>query len=301
MVTVAVPMPVSPAASTWVASSCLSSFLRHPDRRFRPAGEVGQVWSVRRLQRVADVERGEHREDERLQALNQQLEAGQDDDHRERTRREDDADARAYEIPRGEVEHQQQQVPGEHIREQPDAERERPHDDVGEPDERRQQPYDPPGHAARDHLGEEPDRSLGLDADPHVGEPDQQDQDPDEADMRRYGELRAWDDLHQVHQPDEKEQRHQEGQVPVALLADHLAEDLVPHEQHAQLADVLHASGHQLRLVERRPEESDDYHDHDHHEEIGPGDVPATDLEEGAEVEVVETGSWVPAAVKNVM
>jgi hypothetical protein len=47
------------------------------------------------------------------------------------------------------------------------------------------------------------------------------------------------DDLEQVGEEDEEQQRHQVGQEPEALGADHLQDDLRAHEVDAVLHDVL--------------------------------------------------------------
>jgi hypothetical protein len=66
--------------------------------------------------------------------------------------------------------------------------------------------------------------------------------------------------IDQVHDPDEEEQRHHEGDVLLAvLLADDLVDDAAAHEVVTGLADHLQLAGDQLGLVEGGPEEPDDH------------------------------------------
>ena len=75
----------------------------------------------------------------------------------------------------------------------------------------------------------------------------------------------------------------QERQVAVAALAHHRPQDLVPDERDAQLAEVLRAARHQLRLGERGPEER--HHDHgaDQGQQHRLGEGEAADGEERRE------------------
>src|SRR5260370_13792505 len=92
---------------------------------------------------------------------------------------------------------------------------------------------------------------------------------------------------------------HQKWQEPVTLLADHLTENLVTHEHHTKLAEVLHATRHQFRLGERRPEESDDNEHADQAEQHGLGEAKRADGEDRLEVEIVQGWCWIPASREN--
>ena len=97
-------------------------------------------------QRRTDVRRGEDREDVGLHHLDEGLEERHDDREEERERRQDVEDERVGDgehVLAAEDEHQQQQVAGEHVAEQPQRERDRPQDEVREELDRGQHDPDP--------------------------------------------------------------------------------------------------------------------------------------------------------------
>src|SRR6185437_9153268 len=143
------------AAARWTRSSMMR-FLY--DRASGCAGECGQVacapegadgrpvlrraTSVPRFQRTADVLSGQDREDIGLQRLDQHLERGQHEREDEGSHAEQQADAQAEQVPRGEGKDQQQDTPREHVREQPDGQGEWPDEDVLQDLDRRQDDQD---------------------------------------------------------------------------------------------------------------------------------------------------------------
>src|ERR1035438_3026214 len=165
-----------------------------------------RVMSVTCFQRTADVLRGQDREDESLQPLDEHLEGGEHDDHGERARAEQEPDAEAEHVPAREGEHQDQDVPGEHVAEQPDRQGKRPDQDVLEDLDRGQDEKDRYRRAGRDHVLEVAAQALMLDAHHRVGDVDHKHQRDRIGDPGCHRELCDGDDLHQVHHPDEEEQ-----------------------------------------------------------------------------------------------
>ena len=176
-------------------------------------------------------------------------------------------------------------MPGEHVREEPDGQGERPDQDVGQDLDRRQDDQHRLWDVLGDHVGEVAAQPLVLDAEERVGAVDHQHQRGREGHHRRRRELEDRDDLHQVHEPDEEEQRDQERQEAVAALAHHRPQDLVLDEVDAHLAQVLEDAGHEPGLPERGPEErhGHDHGDQDDQDRLGEGE--AADGEERREDE----------------
>src|SRR3954447_15279388 len=82
------------------------------------------------LQRVRDIRRGQGGEDEGLQEVDKQFQQEDEEHHEERAGRVEQANRQAHHVPGGDHENAQQQVAGEHVREEPDAEGERLDDHV---------------------------------------------------------------------------------------------------------------------------------------------------------------------------
>ena len=115
----------------------------------------------------------------------------------------------------------EQQVAGEHVGEEPDRERERPGDEDRDELDRRHQDVDrPSGTPGGKHdVLEVADEALVLDADEVVDHPDQQRQEHRQRDAGVHRHLDDRDDLPDVADEDEAEQRQQERRVTEAVRA----------------------------------------------------------------------------------
>src|SRR6201996_876915 len=170
------------------------------------SGQSERAALVAAFQGVRDVGRGQGGEDERLQQLNQQLEQEHGQHHDRGGGREQQTDAPAGQVPGGQGEDQQQQVTGEHVGEQPDAEGERLDDEVAEQLDRDQDDEHEDRHVARDHVPDVAPGALALEPHVEVDQVHHQDQGPREAAARHRRELEERDDFHQFAEVDEEEQ-----------------------------------------------------------------------------------------------
>src|SRR6202022_4401880 len=142
---------------------------------------------------------GQGGENERLQQVDQQLEAEDEEHHRERAGREEQSDGQSGQVPAREHEDEQQQVPGEHVREQPDAQGERLDDEEPEQLDRDQDDQDGLGHVPGDHVLDVAGEPLVLEPQVQVEKVDDEHERPDEADPGHGRELEDRYELHQVH------------------------------------------------------------------------------------------------------
>src|SRR5271170_7441196 len=190
---------------------------------------------VRRLHGAGYVRGGQRGEDEGLKQGDQGLEYEDEDRQREGTHGVEQPDGQGQQVPRRDREDRQQQVTGEHVPEEPHPEGEWLEDEEPEQLDRDQDDVDRPRHAPRNHGLEIAPDTLVPEAQVQVEEVDDEHQRPHEADPGRDRELKDRDQFHQVHDVDEKEQRHEEGQVGIAPPAQRRAEDLVPYQQDRHL------------------------------------------------------------------
>src|SRR4051794_24476379 len=226
---------------------------------------------------AAEVDRGKGGEDEGLKRCDQaHLEEEEGHGHRAGDEAEDDraADRQVQEDDEAAAHEQDQQVPGEDVREKTNGEADEP-DEVG--DDLDQE--DREGRRALDAGGDPglqvADGALGPDALDVVAEPHEQREDERHRDVGRGGEQREARDLEaedvdlvlrvgrqrqvaeQVREPDEQEERPDEREPLRGHLGVHVAaRDVVAHEQEHRLDRRLDAVGtvrHPLGDVDHRP------------------------------------------------
>src|SRR5512140_473001 len=200
---------------------------------------------------LTDEERGEHREDVRLHEPDEELE------HEDRHRHRDGADRHPLAVQRVDEAEQREDddVPREHVREETDGEGEGLREEAEDLDRHHDAPERP-----RDAAGEvlqpraEPHRLDGRVLGDDEGEEREGEGDPEVAGRGR----RVRDEPEQVHEQDEEEGGDEVGDEPLAvLLADVLERDLVPHELHEHLEEVVEPARHEAAPPHRAEEHQD--------------------------------------------
>src|SRR5664279_306138 len=233
---------------------------------------VRRQGSVRFGQGGFQVDGGQQDEHVGLEGHDQQLEEHQPQTADERQQSEHIVDGAALgpEVDGADRRDGDQHVAGEHVGKQPDRQRERPQDDVGQELDRDQQDV----HGDRNpgdvtHQLEEAEEAVLLDADDHVDEPDHHRQQDRDREMRRDRQLRDRNDAPQVLDQDEQEQRGKKpGPFAPVLATEDLDRDAVTNESVNPLADELHLAGQHGGPAGRRQHEADDQQraqDQQHH------------------------------------
>jgi hypothetical protein len=150
-------------------------------------------------------------------------------------------------------------VPGDHVHQESEGQRDRAEDEGREELERDQQDVQRPRNA-RDH-----ERVLQIPqsvlAEAGVDEHDVRDdrEDQRQADDGGARDLQPRDDSRQVHADDEEEERHQDGQEALAvLLAERVEHDRVAHEAEHELEGGLTARRHDLHAARAEPQPEDE-------------------------------------------
>ena len=132
---------------------------------------------------------------------------------------------------------------GEHVGEEPDGQRERPHEELRDELDRRHEDVERLRHARREERVLEVAASALLrDADDVEDEPDEQRQERRDRDARVRRHLQERDDLEDVADEDEREHRDQERHVDQPVGAHGLHDDAVADEVDRRLDDVLDAA-----------------------------------------------------------
>src|SRR5262245_54226073 len=228
------PLASSPACCAASRKSCNESLLRRG--------------LVLRVHRQADIHTRQDREDERLQRRDQDLERRQRDEQGERERGADlEVDGRPPDRRRQDGERDQDQVAGEHVGEEPDGERERPHEEHRDELDEHQQRQDDLRDVGRDDRAlDVVPKALPRDPDDVEHEPDEDRQEDRDRDPCVPGELDERQDLEDVDEEDEEEHRRQEREVTHSVGTDGLQDDPLAHEVDARLGHVLDAAGYEL-------------------------------------------------------
>src|SRR5918999_1501152 len=230
-----------------------------------PFGFLKRVWMFRlvgvialavAVQRLGDVEGGQGREDVGLDADHQELEDDQDRGHRRGEQAQRQGDVQRYELEAEQKEDREQHVARHHVRQESNREGQRPDDEGREDLDRRQQDVHELGYAGREHdPGEvvEPLLANALEDEGDVGEQRQSER---YRHPRRHRKVDERDDLEQVHEEDEPEERRQVvGEARPVLGPDDVDRDLVADEQVRHLRQVLDALRNQRSPTRPRHEE----------------------------------------------
>src|SRR5262245_40019016 len=216
----------------------------------------------------ADVDARQDREDERLECGDQDLERHQRDQQREREQRADlEIDGRAPDRRGQDRKGHEDEVTGEHVGEEPDGERERPHDEHRDELDEHEQRQDDLRHSRRDdRVLDVAEESLPGDPDDVEHEPDEQGEEQRHRDASVPRKLHQRDDLEDV--DDEDEHGDEEWQVTQAIRAHGLEDDALPHEVDARLGEALDPRRHEPALASGDEEEEErDEHGRDEDED----------------------------------
>src|SRR5436305_7531265 len=206
---------------------------------------------------AADVHGGQDREDERLQDGDENLEAVEGDQQRARDQGADDGGG---EQGGGEYrEGRQQQVAGQQVGEEPDGERQGPREEEGQELDGRHQDVQRLGHARREqHALEVAAESLMPQADDVVQEEHDHRHEERQRHARCHRHLDDGDDLEDVADEDEGEQRQQERRPAQALGPHRLQDDVVADEVDDGLGEVLRPARYERTLAGEEEERHDD-------------------------------------------
>src|SRR4051794_636171 len=267
--------PVRPGAGRgWLLRWC---YLGGAVRYYRAAGVMrAGARSVLVGEGAGDVQRGEQDEDVGLQELDEDLEDRHDERHEPGEDPDGDvgqgAGVQRQVLAAGDEEHEQQ-VTGEHVAEEPQRERDRPGEEVGDELEREEQEEHRPGDARRHHVFEVAAEAHVLDAEVVIDHEDDECERRGEGDAAHRGELHRWDHAEHVVQQDEHEHREQQRHEAQELAtADDVAGDAVadePVDLPGQVLTTARDDGQPARRREQPPAEQTDGQQDD---DRGPGD-----------------------------
>ena len=183
----------------------------------------------------------------------------------------------------------------EHVGEESNRMRERPHEDVGDQLDRGQQDVHGLGDTRREHhVGEELDWALLDHAQRNPGEVHDESEGHGNRKDRCRRQLCAGQDPEEVQDPDEEEEAEQERDEFLASGPDGLFGDSVANEDVPHLADVLGAAGDQLGLAERVGEETNNGDDTEEqqHRDLREAELQARQLQREDVLKEEDLGTW---------